>query len=46
LIVQEGLLSAAQVAELLTPEALISPREMLSFTETIQTAAPKKDFAS
>ena len=46
LIIQEGLLSAVQVAELLAPEALISPREMLPFAEAIQTAAPKKDFAS
>jgi aspartate ammonia-lyase len=46
LIVEQGLLSAAQVAELLAPEALVSPRELLPFAETIQTAPPKRDFAS
>jgi aspartate ammonia-lyase len=33
LVVEHGLLSAAQVARLLTPEALVGPRDLLSFGE-------------
>jgi aspartate ammonia-lyase len=35
LVVEEGLLSAAEVAHLLTPEALVQPREPLSLSQAI-----------
>lgn len=35
LIVEEGMLTAEQVAELLVPESLVSPREMLSLSTAI-----------
>ena len=45
LIVEDGLLSSAQVATLLSPEALIAPRELLPLT-TIGTTFARKDTAS
>jgi hypothetical protein len=38
LVVEAGLLSAAQVAALLMPEALISPRELLKFGTLTEAA--------
>jgi len=35
LVVEDGLLSAAEVAQLLTPEALVRPRELLPLTHAI-----------
>jgi aspartate ammonia-lyase len=45
LVVEAGLLSAAQVAALLVPEALISPRELLKFGGLTE-AARKRDTES
>jgi aspartate ammonia-lyase len=44
LVVEDGLLSSAQVAAVLAPEALIAPRELLSLT-SIGTAPVRKDTA-
>jgi aspartate ammonia-lyase len=43
LVVEQGLLSAKQVADLLAPETLLSPRELVSLSEVIETASEKKD---
>jgi aspartate ammonia-lyase len=43
LVVEAGLLSAAQVAELLAPEALIGPREPLLLSRAAAMAGPGED---
>jgi aspartate ammonia-lyase len=43
LVVEAGLLSAAQVADLLAPEALIGPREPLSLLRTAGMAGSGED---
>ena len=43
LVVEAGLLSAAQVADLLAPEALIGPREPLSTSRTTAMTGPRED---
>ena len=45
LIVEEGMLSSAQVTALLSPESLTSPRELLSLT-AVGTPPARKDTAS
>jgi hypothetical protein len=41
-VVDEGLLTAEQVADLLVPESLVCPREMLALTTT-SDHGPEKD---
>jgi aspartate ammonia-lyase len=46
LVVEQGLLSLKQVADLLVPEALVSPRELLTFSEVAETVTETKDLTA
>ena len=46
IVVEEGLLSAAQVADLLVPEALVSPRELMSMSCVVDTGLERKETTS
>lgn len=46
LVVEQGLMAASQVADLLAPEALVKPRELPSLGEAIQTDTEREDLVS